>query len=271
MEKMPRGIIRSTLLRALARGGGPGRDARRTSPSARSASCARATSRLEDLARVSVKNHAHGVHNPNAMYRKPITVEAVLASPRRLRAAAPPHAVLAERRRRGGRAVGHAAGGWPARPRPRRRAALASRRQRPRRAHAALRPRRRRGAEPDRDGRDATPTSGPASAPAISTSSSCRTPTPAREILSAEELGLCPPRRRRPLGARRRRRDDVGAAGEPERRPPLEGRAARRVRARRRSSSSSWQLARHVPAHARCRTRGSASPTRSDAAPTRAS
>jgi acetyl-CoA acetyltransferase len=36
--------------------------------------------RLEDLARISVTNHAHGVHNPNAMYRKPVTVEQVLAS-----------------------------------------------------------------------------------------------------------------------------------------------------------------------------------------------
>ena len=31
----------------------------------------------------------------------------------------------------------------------------------------------------------------------------------AREILSAEELGLCPRARRRPLGARRRRRDGL--------------------------------------------------------------
>ena len=35
---------------------------------------------VEDLADVSVKNHAHAVDNPNAMYRKPVTREQVLAS-----------------------------------------------------------------------------------------------------------------------------------------------------------------------------------------------
>jgi acetyl-CoA acetyltransferase len=35
---------------------------------------------VEDLADVSVKNHAHAVDNPNAMYRKAVTREAVLAS-----------------------------------------------------------------------------------------------------------------------------------------------------------------------------------------------
>ena len=35
----------------------------------------------EDMARVSVKNHDHGVLNPNAFMRKPVTVEQVLASP----------------------------------------------------------------------------------------------------------------------------------------------------------------------------------------------
>jgi acetyl-CoA acetyltransferase len=34
-----------------------------------------------DLAQVSVQNHAHGVHNPHAMYRKPVTPDEVLASP----------------------------------------------------------------------------------------------------------------------------------------------------------------------------------------------
>lgn len=32
------------------------------------------------LAQVAVKNHAHGVHNPNAMYRRPVSLEEVLAS-----------------------------------------------------------------------------------------------------------------------------------------------------------------------------------------------
>lgn len=36
----------------------------------------------EALAEVAVKNHAHGVDNPNAQFRKPITREQVLAAPR---------------------------------------------------------------------------------------------------------------------------------------------------------------------------------------------
>jgi acetyl-CoA acetyltransferase len=35
---------------------------------------------VEDLADVSVKNHRHAVNNPNAMFRKPVTREEVLAS-----------------------------------------------------------------------------------------------------------------------------------------------------------------------------------------------
>jgi acetyl-CoA acetyltransferase len=35
---------------------------------------------VDDLADVSVKNHAHAVHNPNAMFRKAVTREQVLAS-----------------------------------------------------------------------------------------------------------------------------------------------------------------------------------------------
>lgn len=36
---------------------------------------------VEDLAEVSVKNHAHAADNPNAMFRKPVTIAQVLASP----------------------------------------------------------------------------------------------------------------------------------------------------------------------------------------------
>jgi acetyl-CoA acetyltransferase len=36
---------------------------------------------VEDFARVKVKNARHGLHNPNARYRKEVTVEDVLASP----------------------------------------------------------------------------------------------------------------------------------------------------------------------------------------------
>jgi len=36
---------------------------------------------IEQIAKVSVKNHANGVLNPYAMYRKPMTIEEVLNSP----------------------------------------------------------------------------------------------------------------------------------------------------------------------------------------------
>ncbi len=45
---------------------------------------------VEDLADVSVKNHAHALHNPNAMYRKDVTREEVLGS----RAVCPPLTLL---------------------------------------------------------------------------------------------------------------------------------------------------------------------------------
>lgn len=45
---------------------------------------------VEDLADVSVKNHAHAVENPNAMYRKEVTREEVLGS----RAVCPPLTLL---------------------------------------------------------------------------------------------------------------------------------------------------------------------------------
>lgn len=45
---------------------------------------------VNDLALVSVKNHRHAVHNPNAMYRKSVTLEEVLSS----RAVCPPLTLL---------------------------------------------------------------------------------------------------------------------------------------------------------------------------------
>src|SRR5919201_578490 len=35
----------------------------------------------EDFARVKVKNSRHGLHNPNARYRKEVTIDEVMASP----------------------------------------------------------------------------------------------------------------------------------------------------------------------------------------------
>ena len=80
MEKMPRGIIRSSFFEPWREEAGL---------AATPAYFALRAQRLmfesdvseRDLAQVSVKNHRHGVHNPNAMYRKPITVDEVLASP----------------------------------------------------------------------------------------------------------------------------------------------------------------------------------------------
>ncbi len=80
VEKMPKGIIRSSFFE-------PWREAAGLAPTP--AYFALRAQRLmlesdvtlDDLAAVSAKNHAHGVHNPNAMYRKPVTVAEVLASP----------------------------------------------------------------------------------------------------------------------------------------------------------------------------------------------
>jgi acetyl-CoA acetyltransferase len=80
LEKMPRGMIRSSFFEPWREEAGlaatPGYFALRAQRLMRESDV-----RLEDLAAVSVKNHAHGVHNPNAMYRKPVTVAQVLASP----------------------------------------------------------------------------------------------------------------------------------------------------------------------------------------------
>ena len=80
MEKMPRGIIRSTFFE-------PWREEAGLSP-APAYFALRAQRlmmesdvRLEDLARVSAKNHRHGVENPYAMYRKALSVAEILSSP----------------------------------------------------------------------------------------------------------------------------------------------------------------------------------------------
>jgi acetyl-CoA acetyltransferase len=79
LEKMPRGMIRSSFFEPWREEAGlaatPGYFALRAQRLMRESDV-----RVEDLADVSVKNHAHGVHNPNAMYRKPVTREEVLAS-----------------------------------------------------------------------------------------------------------------------------------------------------------------------------------------------
>lgn len=79
LEKMPRGMIRSSFFAPWREEAGlaatPAYFALRAQRLMRESDV-----RAEDLAAISVRNHAHGVHNPYAMYRKPVTPEAVLAS-----------------------------------------------------------------------------------------------------------------------------------------------------------------------------------------------
>jgi len=80
MEKMPKGIIRSSFFEPWREQGGlavtPAYFALRAQRLMRDSGVT-----AEHLAQVSVKNHRHGVHNPFAMFRKELTLEAVLASP----------------------------------------------------------------------------------------------------------------------------------------------------------------------------------------------
>lgn len=81
IEKMPRGVIDSTFFEPWQKEAGmnpaPAFFALRARKLMRDSGVTR-----EHLARVSVKNHKNGVDNPFAMFRKALSVEAVLASPR---------------------------------------------------------------------------------------------------------------------------------------------------------------------------------------------
>jgi len=79
MEKMPRGIIRSSFFPPWCEEAGFSPAPAYFAMRARRLMLESGVTR-EDLARVSVKNHAHGVHNPYAMYRKPFTMEMVLGA-----------------------------------------------------------------------------------------------------------------------------------------------------------------------------------------------
>lgn len=80
MEKMPRGIIRSSFFEPWREEAGlavtPAYFALRAQRLMRDSGVTR-----EQLAQVSVKNHRNGVRNPNAMSRKELTLEEVLRSP----------------------------------------------------------------------------------------------------------------------------------------------------------------------------------------------
>jgi len=79
IEKMPRGIIRSSFFEQWREQAGlaatPAYFALRAQRLMRESGITK-----EQLARVVVKNRANGVENPNAMFRKPTTVDDVLAS-----------------------------------------------------------------------------------------------------------------------------------------------------------------------------------------------
>jgi acetyl-CoA acetyltransferase len=79
MEKMPKGIIRSSFFEPWREEGGlaatPAYFALRAQRLMRESGVTQ-----EDLASVVVKNRRHGVNNPNAMFRKEVTVEQVLES-----------------------------------------------------------------------------------------------------------------------------------------------------------------------------------------------
>jgi acetyl-CoA acetyltransferase len=79
MEKMPKGIIRSSFFEPWREEAGlavtPAYFALRAQRLLRESGLTR-----DDLARVVVKNRRHGVANPDAMFRKEVTAEEVLAS-----------------------------------------------------------------------------------------------------------------------------------------------------------------------------------------------
>ncbi len=79
IEKMPKGIIRSSFFEPWREQAGlaatPSYFALRAQRLLREHGLTK-----EHLAQVCVKNRAHGVHNPNAMFRKPVTAAEVLAS-----------------------------------------------------------------------------------------------------------------------------------------------------------------------------------------------
>jgi acetyl-CoA acetyltransferase len=79
IEKMPKGIIRSTFFEPWREEAGlaatPAYFALRAQRLLRESNLTK-----EDLARIVVKNRGNGEHNPNAMFRKPVTADAVLDS-----------------------------------------------------------------------------------------------------------------------------------------------------------------------------------------------
>jgi len=80
IEKMPSGIIDSTFFDAWRKQGGLAATPAYFGLRARRLMLTSGITATH-LAQVSVKNHRNGVHNPNAMFRKEFSLEAVLGSP----------------------------------------------------------------------------------------------------------------------------------------------------------------------------------------------
>jgi acetyl-CoA acetyltransferase len=79
MEKMPRGIIRSSFFEPWREEAGLAATPAYFALRAQRLMLESGVTR-EHLAQVSVKNHRHGVHNPNAMFRKERSRDAILGS-----------------------------------------------------------------------------------------------------------------------------------------------------------------------------------------------
>jgi acetyl-CoA acetyltransferase len=80
IEKMPSGIIDSTFFDSWRKEGGLAATPAYFGLRARRLMLTSGVT-PNHLAQVSVKNHRNGVHNPNAMFRKEFSLEAVLGSP----------------------------------------------------------------------------------------------------------------------------------------------------------------------------------------------
>ena len=264
IEKMPKGIIRSSFFEPWREEAGlaatPAYFALRAQRLLRESGLTK-----EHLAEVVVKNRRHGVHNPNAMFRKEVDRRGGARVARRVRAAAPLDAVLAQRRRRRDRAAA-------ARPTPTASAVtLASARLRSHLPGSVLGE-----ATPlsGIDDADITPPSTLAADDAYEEAGigpddvdvvECQDTDAARELLAYQELGLCAPGEQAALLAdgrdRARRRPAVNPAAACCRR------ASRSARRRSARSSSSCTSSAARPGRARSTARGSASRTPSAGAP----
>ena len=241
VEKMPKGIIRSSFFEPWREEAGlaatPAYFALRAQRLLREAGLDK-----QHLAEVVVKNRRNGVNNPNAMFRKEVTVDEVLASrvvcePLHLWMLCSPNegaAALVLQKGDGG-------------------VQLASARLRSHLPGSVLGE-----ATPlsGIDDRDITPPSTLAARDAYAEAGvgpddldvvECQDTDAARELLAYQELDLCAP------GEQAKMLAEPRVVGEPERRPVVEGRTARRVGARsgRRARAPAARRGRAAPGRER--------------------